>query len=423
MVLLSSVALEFTLERVAIPILLVIIAASLVVYGVRKAAPFAVLVAVGYGGAYASKGSALGHRVASGTASTTYGTRLHIWSLALQSLAHHPLVGVGPGELISVIAPHVSSSFAAHLGVATLPTDSHDFIIEVLATTGILGLLAFGTWLGGAALKVQGPFLACAVAMLAVELVEPLNVGVTPVALLALGAATVSVAGRPVGLAALRQWRRTAPTDLSAPDLQSSESVTGDDDGASGGGANARKLPLSSVVTTVLVAASLFVGVTMVVGDHYLLTTDLLVSPQPKIATAIDANRLLPYWAESASQVADGYEFASNENNGGLAPLREALVWYRTAASRFPADPSLPAEIATIEIQLGDPVAAQVEDMHALALDPWTYLALEGLGTVAMKQGDYRTSLYWYRRALLVAPEANDLVRLIKSDETHLASS
>lgn len=430
LVLLVSAGLELTLERLAVPIIAVIVLASLVIYGLRRAAPFAVLSVVGYVGAYVSAGSGLGARVASSTSTTTYGTRFNIWKLALRSVVHHPLFGVGPGQAVSAIAPHMTASFAAHLGPGTLPADSHDFLIEVLATTGVLGLLAFVAWLGGATLKARGPFLACVIAMLAVELVEPLNVGVTPVALLALGAATVSVGARPVGFAALQGWwRGRKASNKENKEMPSASVAPGAPvapEGSAGLGkapaAGARSFGPSVLVTAVLVIVSLFVGVTMVVGDHYMLTSYDTAQPPAKIAAGRDANRLLPYWAESAQAVSEGYSFASNFANSGAGPVKEALAWDLKAAARFPADPILPANISALELQLGDRAAARKEDLRSLALDPWTYLALEGLGTIAKQERQWRASLSWYEKALIVAPVANNLHQLISSDEAHLRS-
>jgi hypothetical protein len=422
-VLLISVALELTLERVALPIALAIIVVSLVCYGLRRAAPFGLLTLVGYGIGYVSAGSGLGSRVASGTSTTTYGTRFNIWKLALEGMVHHPLVGVGPGEVISVIAPHLSASFAAHLGPGTLPVDSHDFIIEVAVTTGVLGLVAFFTWLGGAALKARGPFFACALAMLAVELIEPINVGVTPVALLALGVATVSINGQPVGLAALSRWlAHPRPTSAgSVPVAGLPEGGTAHDGPAGHERSAGRGLARPSVlVTSVLVVAALFVGTTMLLGDHDLLTSYQDIAPQPKISSGLDANRVLPYWPDSAVAVAQGYLFASNFNNSGSPPLEHALAWYLTAARRDPADPDLRAHVATLDLQLGNREAAEREDLQALRLDPWTFLALESLGTIAREEKDWRTSVFWYTKALVVAPTANDVAQLISQDESHL---
>ncbi len=404
-----------TLERVAVPILVVILLGSLVVYGIRRAAPFVAVSIIGYAAAYLSAGSGLGRRVTAGTTTTTYGTRLHIWKLALESVTRHPLLGVGPGQVVSAVAPYVGAGFAAHLGPNTLPADSHDFIVEVVATTGVLGLLAFVAWLGGAALKARGPFLVCAAAMLAVELVEPLNVGVTPVALLALGAATVCAAGQPVGLVALQAWRsRRATGAVVETPIEPAPPKELPAAGRRGRGR------ASVLVTIVLSVAALFVGVTMVIGDHYLLLNYNDLAPQAKIVAGKDANRLLPYWADSAEAVGNGYLWAANFAHAGKAPLAEAAAWYRTAGRRDEIDPTVPGQLGAIELELGDRFAAEQEFLQALKLDPWTFDALEGLGTVARDDGDWQTSLYWYERALRVAPAANDLAKLISSDKAHL---
>ncbi len=173
--------------------------------------------------------------------------------------------------------------------------------------------------------------------------------------------------------------------------------------------------------TAVLVVAALFVGSTMVLGDHDLLTSYQDVAPQAKVSSGLDANRLLPYWPDSAVAVAQGYLFASNVTSNGSRPLEQALAWYVTAAGRDPADPILQAELGTLELQLGNRRAAESQDLRSLRLDPWTFLALEGLGTIAREERDWRTSVYWYKKALVVAPAANDVAHLIAEDEAHLS--
>lgn len=410
-----SVGLELTLERVAVPLLALMFLGALVIYGIRRAAPFVGVSIVGYAAAYASKGSGLGSRVTTNTAATTYGTRLHIWKLALESVTRHPLLGVGPGQVVSAIAPYMTAGFADHLGPNTLPADAHDFIVEVVTTTGLLGLIAFACWLGGAAMKARGPFLVCAAAMLAVELVEPLNVAVTPVALLALGAATVSAAGQPVGRAALEAWRKRKASQSPAEPIPEPASLQ-----TGAAGASRRRSRVPAVLTLVLAAVAFFVGITMVIGDHYLLVTYNDSVPQAKIVAAKDANRLLPYWADSAESVALAYLWADNFSHAGTGPLKQAYTWYETAGRRFGADPTIPSQLGTLQLELGNRYAAQRQFMRALALDPWTYYALEGLGTIARAERDWRTSLYWYEQALRVAPPDNDLNKLIRSDKTHL---
>lgn len=417
---LLSVTLEFTLERVALPIMLVIIVVSLAAYGLRRAVPFGVLTLAGYGLGYVTGGSGLSARVASGTAQTTFGTRLRIWNLALKSVVHHPFFGIGPGQVASVIAPHLTRSFALTLGNGNgvLPFDSHDFLVEVLATTGILGFVAFVAWVAGAGLKARGPFLACALAMLAIELVEPLNLAITPMALLALGAATVTHAGEQTGLAALRQWKSSLRAKVTV-------AVAPEPDADPPGAEDVRPVAVklrpfqpAPVLTALLTALSLLVGITMVIGDHYLLVSYDAQQPAPKIAAALQANTYIPYWPDPPAAVAEGYLLRADLTTPSA--VNQALSWQSLAARRDPRDPTLRSAMGSLELQLGNLSGARAQFLDSLQLDPWILSSLEGLGTVAKDEKQWRESIYWYRRALLVTSSPEGPTHLIQIDETHL---
>ncbi|MGH9295734.1 MAG: O-antigen ligase family protein, partial [Acidimicrobiales bacterium] len=281
---LLGLGVELTSERLAIPVLLVIFAA--VLYRRRlKGAVFSGLVAAGYGLGYVVGGSGLGHRVASGTAETTFGLRLQLWHTALHAVALHPLIGGGPGEVLGTIAPLVGRGFARNLTGGRLFTDSHNWIVEVVVTTGLLGLACFAAWLLLAVSRSRGPFLAFAAALLAVELVEPMNIGVTPLAFLAIGAAAAGL-GRPARLAT-----SVLPEHAGASSDRRS--------GGAAAGLRSRRAP--AAVTALAVVAALFVGVTMIAGDYFYT--------QAKTSTFNEsnptrANTLWPYWPESAIEVA-----------------------------------------------------------------------------------------------------------------------
>jgi len=445
-VMLLSVALEFTLERVGVLLMIVVILGALVAYGWKRAAPFGLFTLAGWAIGYLAGGSGLGKRVTSGTTETTFGTRLRIWDLALKSTLHHPLLGVGPGELVSGVAPRMTETFARDLGPGTLPVDSHNFVIEVLATTGVLGLLAFLTWVGGAALKARGPFLAFTIMALSVELIEPLNIGVTPVALLALGAATASVGGQPVGLRALEHWRvrnRPVPSDGSAsPGVWASGDDTIGDSGAqvaaSGAGeagaaaagaetaaaegspGRAGHISLPALVATlVLVVGALFLGGTMVVGDHDLLGEYVDFLPAPKLAASLDANRLLPYWPQSASAVAGAYQWQSELAHAPGA-LGKAQPYVQRAVNRDRAEPELWADAGDLQLLLGDRPGARQFYLQSLRRDPWTVQALIGLGTIAQDEHQWAASAHWFEMAAAVSPPSTSLAHDISSDLAHL---
>ena len=180
-VLLLAVGLEFTFERLAIVILALMVLYALYSYGVRRAGTFALLIAAGYGIALLGGGSGLGSRVTSGSSETTYGLRLRVWWEGAHYVLQHPLLGAGPGQLRTAMDSISTLSFFQNVLSGRILTDGHDILIEVAVTTGLLGLVCFLVWLLGAARVAERcSFLGFALAMIAVELVEPINVAVLP---------------------------------------------------------------------------------------------------------------------------------------------------------------------------------------------------------------------------------------------------
>ena len=132
--------------------------------------------------------------------------------------------------------------------------------------------------------------------MVAVELVEPINVAVLPLSFLALGAAT-AVRWRPAGV----PGELGPPTGRSASCADSQPTPT-----------TVPTLPYARVTTFVAVAVALFLGVTMVAGDAYMFSGTNSGPGRPfNLAAAKDANRLLPYWPDPALEVAQIEAFDS----------------------------------------------------------------------------------------------------------------
>ena len=256
--LLFGVGLEFTFERLALVILVLLVLYALYSYGARRGATFALLVGVGYGIAYVGGGSGLGTRVASGTSETTFGLRLRVWLQGAHYLLHHPLLGAGPGQLRTAVDSTATLSFNQHVLAGRVVADGHDIFVEVAVTTGLLGLACFLVWLFGTARSAaRCGFLGFAGAMVAVELVEPLNLAILPLAFLALGAATAVrlkpevVPGATVG-------------QLAVPPAHHVTS---------------RGVVVSSrIVTVVALVLALLLGATMVTGDAYMFRGNELPS-------------------------------------------------------------------------------------------------------------------------------------------------
>lgn len=373
LLLLLGVALEFTTERLAV-LLLVILIAYLVVRYRLKGLVVGAITCVGFAIGYLSTSGSLGTRISEGTSSTTFGLRFDIWRVALEVLPHRFLIGYGPGQTLGATTPHIGADFAEKLGPGRLFTDAHDLIIEVLVTTGVLGLLAFLAWIGGALALARGPLVLMALGIFAVELVEPLNLGVTPLAFLALGAATAVPLMRPSdGDAAGEVAVSTAP-------------------------------PPTSVVTrlalTVLVLGSVALGGTMVVAD-----VDSAHAPPSGyvLSDAEHANDLAPYWAQTALALGTMYRYLSAVEHGlpiRLRDTRTAAHWVNVAVSRDPADPSLLASAGLIFAGLGEDHEAL--SLYRRSLERYRYESDAMLGLGLLYYGEHRYSLSesWLRHAL-----------------------
>jgi len=388
-VLLLTVGLEFTSERLALVILAALVLYALYSYGVRRGGVFTVMIGAGYAIGYLGGGAGLRSRVTSGTGSTTFGTRIRIWVEGAHYVLHHPLLGAGPGQLRTAMDSVASLSFYQHVLAGKILTDGHDIFVEVGVTTGLLGLVCFVVWLFGAArASARCGFLGFAAAMIAVELVEPINVAILPLVFLGLGTA-----------AAVR-LRPTERTD-SSPVFHSEQ--LGRTNARSDEGRAAR--PYAGIVTTVALLLALFLGVTMVVGDSYLFRRTNSGPGQPfNIAAAKDASRLLPYWPESAIEVAqvEAYETTSGGSHY-RADLLDSRRWTAAGLGRDPRNPRIWTLLAGANVALKVYGLARADYYQALSCDKWYTPALEGLAQLAGTQGHWSDAVHWYRLALTTA--------------------
>ena len=152
---------------------------------VRRSVAFCALTLVSLlGGALIASWSNAGGsiaRVASSTSEETFGQRFMAWREGLRAFTHHLLIGAGPGQFRSVTSFLFPLSFVKP-SPGEVFTDAHNFIVEYLTTTGILGALALLCWLAVILSKARGPLVVAAVVLIAIELAEPLDAAVFPVA-------------------------------------------------------------------------------------------------------------------------------------------------------------------------------------------------------------------------------------------------
>ena len=390
-VLLFTVALEFTAERLALPIAALLVCYAVFSYGLRRGLTFGAIAAAGYGVGYLGGGSGLGSRVISGTGETTFGLRIRVWVQGARYVIHHPLLGAGPGQVRTALDSIATLAYAQNVEPTRALTDGHDIFVEVAVTTGLLGLVCFLTWfLGAARIARRGEFLGFALAMLAVELVEPLDVAVLPLAFLALGAAVASRSRRPPNAVAV-----TTETVLH--------------DSAYG--------RIGAVVTVAAVLVALALGVTMVAGDALMYSATHFEPGTPyNLAKAKDANTLMPYWPDSALTVAKVEAFdAIERGNVNKAILAKSRHWTVVALGRDPRNPELWTLLGNSDLEVNAYALARSDYLRALACDHWFTQALEGLGGVAAAGHHWGEAVSWYRLAVETAVSEPPVEKALKS--------
>jgi tetratricopeptide (TPR) repeat protein len=231
--------------------------------------------------------------------------------------------------------------------------------------------------------------------MVAVELVEPINIAVLPLAFLALGAAT-SVRSRPEGV--------PDGTSRQLADQQTAQiySPHSNDRGVAG---------YARITTIVAFVLALLLGVTMVTGDAYMFRGTNFGPGQPfNLAAAKDANRLLPYWPNSALELAQIEAFGSlNRVSTGAADLAEARRWTAVAVSRDSDNPQLWTLLAVADVDLKAYGLARTDYYRALSCDKWFTQALQGLGQLAGIAHNWNEAVHFYRLALTTAVNDTNL--------------
>lgn len=302
-------------------------------------------------------------RLGATTAGSTSGlsARTGAWLAGAEAFAEAPIQGHGPSQFLSAATRHRSLEFVQAEGVLQYYTDAHNLIVEYAVTTGIVGVSLLLAWLtfafrsGG----VTTPLGGFAFAVLLLHLVEPQNVVVTPLAMLALGAAS------PMATA-----RRTAP----------------------------RRSP--AVVLGLGAVASLALAVPLSVGiwsfNEARLDFDL--------AAAERADRLLPPWHQVSEQVARVYVLRSREQGDPNLEQR-ALAHRRKAHREDRLNPRPLLTLAEHELSLGRNEAGKTHLRLTLTLDPWAVPALNGLGAIESDAGNIDAAVRYFATSLRIEPD------------------
>jgi len=329
------------------------------------------------------------NRTAGSNVSGTFGQRFEYWWLALRAIVHRPLVGYGPDQFRTATSPLVPTSFAKSQGVNAPFTflDAHNIVIEYATTIGVIGAAVLVAWLVLAARHRRGPLLGCALVLLVIELAEPLDLVVTPLALLALGAAGLSA--RPSG---------SQPAEAS---------TQGGASGPAGAGA-LRWVRPASVVLAVLAAV---LAVVLLVGDFAYQGGFNAASTSVSAALTSEkrASSLLFAWPDPATVNANLYASLAAAGVPGSLPL--AATWGQTAVDRDPTNGPDIGTLAEYQLELGRDAAAARNARTSVREAPWNTTALNILGTLGALAQQPSRAEYWFRRSLALDPTQSQVRR------------
>jgi hypothetical protein len=322
------------------------------------------------------------------SAEGTFGDRLHAWLEGLRALAHHPLIGVGPGQFQAA-----TSSLFPLWFVRSHPnqvfTDAHDLVVEYAVTTGLLGVACLVTWLVAAGRRWSGPLAGFALAVLAVELVEPVNVVLTPLLFLAIGAACVAPRDEPAVGVADRAGRAELPPD---PTRRRSSGWV--------------RWVMGACAAVAGIAGAGF-GLAVVVGSRAIVVAEqdrVLANHAGALAAATLADRLLSPWPQPAAELALVDLLGQQKTPTAPTPLELAARWEQVAAERDPANAPAWVDAAGLDLELGRRRVAAADARQALRFEPWDVGALQELGDIALDDHDLPAATAWFERLVEVRP-------------------
>jgi tetratricopeptide (TPR) repeat protein len=383
LVALFTAALEFSSERWGVLLLAVLCLYALWAYR-ATAIRFIGASLVGFAIPIVSGvGETLGHRVSSSSTAATYTLRAGAWITSVKAtLLHAPLLGFGPGEARNAIFRYETASFVRQLTPNRDFTDMHDFFVNVFVMTGLAGFGLFIAFLIGSSWRVRGAFLGFAVFAVGAELVDPMNVAVTPLAFLAFGAALSASRGDPFSPVADRV--ATAPR---------------------------WKLQVALACVAVIPAA------VVVFGD----AVELDANQHFSLSSAKLANALMPIWPVSADEVGQVYEYQSVVHpSARTTDLTLSRDWYADAAARDPSDVSGWDLLAVADVAIGQYANAREAVNKAFSDDPLSVPTFTISGELYVTAEEWPRAISSFREALSLDPGNVALERDLSNASAHV---
>ncbi len=357
LVALASGAIELSGERFALGLLAALGLYTLVRYRSRAALAYVAVLGAGYALAWLASGAALHSRLTT-VEGPSSNPRIAVWKLAAHSLAHNPFFGAGPGETRSAISSIETPALARRLVLGQYFADAHNVVVELAVTVGVLGLLCAALFILGIVRRVRGEFVLFALLVLAVEMVEPLNVGTLPLAALAIGAAL------PVATVAVGDSRTV-------------------------------RRRLGTLQLVLLVLALGFDGVALA-GDAATNTGQ----SRTDYGSATLGASLLRVWSAPAVAAAGVANFDAINSARPAMWRNRARSLYLEALQRDPTDPGTWFALGETDVQLGQYSAAADAFAHSLRWNPSGAQALTALGLLAERRRDWRVAYTYFARAV-----------------------
>ncbi|MHB1519266.1 MAG: O-antigen ligase family protein [Acidimicrobiales bacterium] len=350
----------------------------------------------------------LTRHVATYGATETFGDRFGAWSAGLRALASHPLFGYGPDRFGPATLTHYSLAGASQL--AGVPFyDAHNIVVELAVTTGVLGVATMAAWAWFAFRDRGGPLVTFALGLLAYTLVEPLFVGLVPLAFLAVGAA---------GIRARPDRPEDTPTDAGVP-AQPGKATRG----TVSGERISVTPPWARRSAVVLASVAVIPALMLLIGD--IAQQRAATQPEPSQATAAagdatTARHLLWPWPEPLTTLALAtYAGGTPGDNHAAA----AVHWAKAAIAADTANGQLWAILATYQYAAGDTSGARASAEQALRLDPWSTSALDTLGELAVIAHDPATAHSFFTRSLVIDPTQTAIRQFVDGTCTPIAAS
>ncbi len=277
--------------------------------------------------------------------------RLENYEGALRAFASRPLVGYGPGRYLTAVSPYRTESLGRS-GPDQYFADAHDWPLQWLVTAGAGGALARGAWLWLSARRASGPLLGFAATVAVIGLIQPQDLAVTPLALLALGASVTSTRSL---------------------------------------------VPRGRVLHALLVAVAAVLAGIILLGGWYGYR-----AARGDAAAARRAAQLLPHWPDRA-QVAARLSLSQPGLSTGDR-LRGAVRWAESEVARDEHDPRVLGDAGYFELLANDLDAAQQLFHATLQRNPYSAHAMTGLGLVEIQRHHLDAAISWFQKALVLDP-------------------